>query len=161
MIHDLPMGLYLKAGQFRVPFGLRIDDHTGAMRAGFRDASVGSFGTSGFLPYDPRDVEGGLEVGFTPAIGFLASAAITNGGPAFANDAQALTGKVSYFGSRFISEPLRLYDFCLETDGAAAIVVASPDVAARADQRPACTCAITGSARSQSDIQPSLTCFAH
>jgi hypothetical protein len=103
MIHDLPMGLYFKAGQFRVPFGLRIDDHTGAMRAGFREASVGSFGTSGFLPYDPRDVEGGLEVGFTPAIGFLASAAITNGGPAFANDAQALTGKVSYFGSRFIA----------------------------------------------------------
>ena len=101
MIHSLPMGLYVKAGQFRVPFGLRIDDHTGAMRAGFRDAAVGSFGTSGFLPYDPREVEGGLEVGFTPTFGFLASAAITNGGPAFANDAQSLTGKVSYVGSRF------------------------------------------------------------
>lgn len=102
MIHDLPMGLYFKAGQFRVPFGLRIDDHTGAMRAGFRDASVGSFGTSGFLPYDPREVEGGIEVGFTPGPGFLASAAITNGGAVFVNHAQALTGKVSYFGSRFI-----------------------------------------------------------
>ena len=102
MIHDLPMGLYFKAGQFRVPFGLRIDDHTGAMRAGFRDASVGSFGTSGFLPYDPRDVEGGLEVGITPTFGLLASAAITNGGAAFVNHAQALSGKVSYFGSRFI-----------------------------------------------------------
>ena len=103
MIHDLPMGLYFKAGQIRVPFGLRIDDHTGAMRAGFRDAAAGSFGTSGFLPYDPRNVEGGLEVGFTPYPGFLASAAITNGGPYFANHAQALTGKVSYFGSRFIA----------------------------------------------------------
>jgi len=102
MIHDLPLGLYVKAGQFRVPFGLRIDDHTGAMRAGFRDATVGSFGTSGFLPYDPRDVEGGLEVGLTPTFGLLASAAITNGGAAFVNHAQALSGKVSYFGSRFI-----------------------------------------------------------
>jgi len=102
MIHDLPLGLYVKAGQFRVPFGLRIDDHTGAMRAGFREASAGSFGTSGFLPYDPRDVEGGLEVGLTPIFGMLASAAITNGGAAFVNHAQALSGKVSYFGSRFI-----------------------------------------------------------
>jgi hypothetical protein len=103
MIHGLPGGLYIKAGQFRVPFGLRVDDHTGALRAGFRDASVGSYGINGFLPYDPRSVEGGLEVGFTPAIGFLASASITNGGPVFANQAQALAAKVSYFGSRFIA----------------------------------------------------------
>ena len=102
MIHDLPGGLYIKAGQIRVPFGLKIDDHTGAMRAGFRDAIVGSYGTSGFLPYDPRDVEGGVEVGFTPATGFLASAALTNGGPAFANQAQSVAGKVSYFSSRWI-----------------------------------------------------------
>ena len=103
MIHGLPAGLYIKAGQFRVPFGLRMDDHTGALRAGFREAAVGSFGTSGFLPFDPRQVEGGLEVGFTPLTGFLATGAITNGGPAFGNQAQALTGKVSYFGSRFIA----------------------------------------------------------
>lgn len=102
MIHDLPMGLYLKAGQFRVPFGLRIDDHTGAMRAGFRQAAAGSFGTTGFLPYDPREVEGGLEVGFAPEVGWLASAAITNGGPAFASHAQALTGKVTYQTSLYM-----------------------------------------------------------
>jgi hypothetical protein len=102
MIHDLPGGLYFKAGQFRVPFGLRIDDHTGAMRAGFREAAAGSFGTTGFLPYDPRDVEGGVEVGFTPAPGWLASGAITNGGPAFVNHAQALTAKVAYFSSRYM-----------------------------------------------------------
>jgi hypothetical protein len=103
LVHDLPAGLYFKVGQFRVPFGLRMDDHTSAMRAGFRDALAGSFGTSGFLPYDPRTVEGGLEMGFTPATGWLASAAITNGGPAFANQSQALAGKVAYFGSRFIA----------------------------------------------------------
>src|SRR5688572_25334228 len=102
MVHDLPAGVWLRAGQFRVPFGLRMDDHTGAMRAGFRQAAVGSFGTSGFLPYDPREVEGGVEVGLTPTFGFLASAAITNGGAAFVNHAQALSGKVAYFGSRFL-----------------------------------------------------------
>ncbi|MEP7028566.1 MAG: hypothetical protein ABI960_08215 [Candidatus Eisenbacteria bacterium] len=103
MIHGLPGGLYFKAGQFRVPFGLRIDDHTGALRAGFREATAGSFGTSGFLPYDPRDVEGGIEVGFTPAPGYLATAALTNGGPVFANQAQAVTGKLAYVSTRFLA----------------------------------------------------------
>ena len=105
MIHDLPGGLYVKAGQFRVPFGLRMDDHTGAMRAGFRDAPAGSFGTSGFLPYDPRNVEGGLEVGATPfaAVPVLFAAAITNGGEAFTQDAQAVTARASYTSGRVMT----------------------------------------------------------
>jgi hypothetical protein len=105
MVHDLPGGLYLRAGQFRVPFGLRMDDHTGAMRAGFRDALVGSFGTSGFLPYDPRNVEAGLEVGATPfaAVPVQFAAAITNGGEAFTQDAQALTARASYTSGRVMT----------------------------------------------------------
>ncbi len=105
MVHDLPGGLYVKAGQFRVPFGLRMDDHTGAMRAGFRDAPAGSFGTSGFLPYDPRNVEGGLEVGATPfpAVPVLFTAAITNGGEAFTQDAQAVTARASYTSGRALT----------------------------------------------------------
>ena len=42
-----------------------------------------------------------------------------------------------YFGARMITEPLRLYDFALETDGAAAIVVTSRDVAKSLVNRPA------------------------
>jgi hypothetical protein len=104
MVHDLPAGLWLKAGQFRVPFGLRMDDHTGAMRAGFRDALAGSFGTSGFLPYDPREVEGGIEAGVAPLSSLNAtfSMALTNGGAAFAQDAQALTAKVALTEGQYI-----------------------------------------------------------
>lgn len=103
MVHDLPAGLYIRAGQFRVPFGLRTDDHTGAMRAGFRDALVGSFGTSGFLPFDPRTVEGGLEAGLTPfaATSLSLVAALTNGGEAFAQEAQAVTARLSLTESRY------------------------------------------------------------
>jgi hypothetical protein len=104
MVHDLPAGLYLRAGQFRVPFGLRMDDHTGAMRAGFRDALAGSFGTSGFLPYDPREVEGGIEAGVSPfaEMNLTFTTSLTNGGAAFAQEAQAVTAKATFVSSNYI-----------------------------------------------------------
>lgn len=59
MIGGLPLDGYVKAGRFRNPFGLRLDDHTVATRNSFLDFQDGI----GFLPYDPRFPDMGIEVG--------------------------------------------------------------------------------------------------
>lgn len=59
MFSGLPGGAYVKAGRFRNPFGLRMDDHTVGTRRGFLDFAT----DESFLPYDPRTSDMGLEVG--------------------------------------------------------------------------------------------------
>ena len=73
MFTGLPWDGYVRAGRFRVPFGLRMDDHTVATRVGFLDFVGGTF-----LPYDPRQPDMGLEIGAERA-GFFGRAAYTNG----------------------------------------------------------------------------------
>jgi hypothetical protein len=74
MISGFPLDGYVKAGRFRTPFGLRMDDHTVATRQGFLNLSSGP----GFLPYDPRFPDMGIEVGGDRGIWF-GRASFTNG----------------------------------------------------------------------------------
>jgi hypothetical protein len=74
LIGGFPSGGYLKAGRFRTPFGLRMDDHTVATRNGFLDFQTGQ----SFLPYDPRHPDMGIEVGAERG-GVFGRAAFTNG----------------------------------------------------------------------------------
>ncbi len=96
----LPAGMYLKAGQFRVPFGLRMDDHTVATRNSFLDFQSGER----FLPYDPRKMDRGVEVGGDRGSMF-ARAAFTNGATdpfrSPNNIAHATTAKFGYNTSRY------------------------------------------------------------
>lgn len=89
----LPGNAYLKAGQFRVPFGLRMDDHTVATRVSFLDFQSGQM----FLPYDPRNPDQGVEIGGEHN-GFYGRVALTNGAnnplQSDANHSDAFSSKV-------------------------------------------------------------------
>lgn len=99
MIRGLPVDGYIRAGRFRVPFGLRMDDHTVATRAGFGDLGTGG----SFLPYDPRYPDMGLEVGGDMSNVF-GRASFTNGASnLFTNSgyAEAKAAKIGYNDPRF------------------------------------------------------------
>ncbi len=85
LIGGLPLDGYLKAGRFRTPFGLRLDDHTVATRNSFLDVFVPSAPfnyddslITSFLPYDPRQPDMGLEIGGDRG-GFFGRASFTDG----------------------------------------------------------------------------------
>jgi len=91
---------YLRAGVFRVPFGLRMDDHTVATRNGFLDFQGGGR----VLPYDPRFGDEGMEVGGTRGL-YFGRIAFTNGVSSpiggGSTHAQAVSGKIGSAGSSF------------------------------------------------------------
>ena len=106
MFTALPLNGYLKAGRFRTPFGLRWDDHTVATRNGFLDFTT----AQAFLPYDPRRMDEGLELGAEKS-GIFGRLAFTNGGADVFNGqyAGATTLKLGYNSSRF-QTAASLYD---------------------------------------------------
>lgn len=99
LITGFPADAYIKAGRFRTPFGLRMDDHTVATRNGFLDFQ----NAESFLPYDPRHPDEGVEAGADkgPVFGRVA---FTNGasdvfGPEpFADAVTAKLGANTRFG---------------------------------------------------------------
>lgn len=66
MLHELPLGLYVKAGRFFLPYGLRIDDDTSFIR------------TATNMTFASPDV--GAELGVAPGP-FEFAAAVSNGVP--------------------------------------------------------------------------------
>lgn len=107
MIQGLPCDGYVKVGRLRTPFGLRMDDHTVATRAGF-----GDFGTGGsFLPYDPRNPDMGIEIGADRG-GWFGRAAFTNGQSSVLStngNAEAKTGKLGY-NMAYFQGAISIYD---------------------------------------------------
>ena len=96
MISGFPLDGYIKAGRFRTPFGLRMDDHTVATRAGFLNLTGGP--PQSFLPFDPRFPDEGVEIGGDHG-NWFGRASYTNG---YANPlggqtfAQTTTAKLGY-----------------------------------------------------------------
>jgi len=106
MISGFPVNGYLMAGRFRVPFGLRQDDHTVATRQGFLDFST----AQGFLPYDPRYPDMGVEYGMDNGAIF-GRASFTDGGadPLQGQFAGATTVKIGY-NSSWTQDAISIYD---------------------------------------------------
>ena len=99
---------YLRAGIFRVPFGLRMDDHTVATRNGFIEFQPNGFNRAfHVLPYDPRIGDEGVEFGaqkgeFQARLSYTdGSSFIFSGGPNPRAHAQAFTGKIAYVDEKY------------------------------------------------------------
>jgi len=119
---------YLRAGIFRVPFGLRMDDHTTATRNGFQEFQPNGFNpVHHVLPYDPRIGDEGIEVGGTKGE-FQGRVAYTDGGsfvfsggPNPRAHAQAFSGKLAYVDAKY-QVGVSGYDNWLPANGAGSIV---------------------------------------
>lgn len=106
MFQRLPFNSYIKVGRFKVPYGIRLDDHTSFIKDR--------------LGFGNRSQDNGVEIGFTPAT-FFWHLSLTNGAgdPAIAfdnNRFKAITSKAgftiknfglgaSFYYNRFVSAP--------------------------------------------------------
>ena len=106
LVSGFPLDGYLKAGRFRTPFGLRMDDHTVATRNSFLDFQTGQT----FLPYDPRSPDMGVEYG-TSQGSLFGRLALTNGGASVFGGqfAETKTLKVGY-NNAWYQGAVSLYD---------------------------------------------------
>jgi len=82
-IQNLPDGGFAKVGRFRVPFGLRQDDHTSFTRI------------PEFLGYDSQKEDAGISVGSVGKHGWF-ELALTNGGEPFDQNVDAVSGKIAW-----------------------------------------------------------------
>jgi hypothetical protein len=88
LIHGLPHELYAKIGRFRLPFGLRQDDHTSYVR------------TPQFLSYDSQADDAGIEVGRAGSR-YFTQLSFTNGSGTISGErAQTFAGKAGMGGQR-------------------------------------------------------------
>ena len=91
LIHGLPHDLYAQIGRFRVPFGLRQDDHTSYIR------------TTGYLPYNSQQDDVGIEIGAAGS-SYTGQLSFTNGeGTILSGErAQTLAGKATIVRPRIL-----------------------------------------------------------
>jgi hypothetical protein len=88
MVEGLPADLYARVGRFRLPFGLRQDDHTSFVRSLL------------FLPYDSQKPDAGIELGNVGSQ-FFEQISFTNGDTPFAERAQTIAAKVGRAARRY------------------------------------------------------------
>ena len=84
MIRELPHGAFVKIGRFRIPFGLRQDDHTSFTRV------------PEFLSYDSQKEDAGISAGSVGKHGWLEFSFTNGNNPAFSERAQAVAGKIAW-----------------------------------------------------------------
>ena len=101
LFHGFAKDLYIQVGRFRLPFGLRQEDHTSFTRSTLA------------LPYDSQREDAGIEVG---AIGskWFGEASFTNGGDPFDQRASTFAAKVGR-ASRIFQLGLSGYDRARDT----------------------------------------------
>jgi hypothetical protein len=82
LFHDLPKNAFVQIGRFRVPFGLRQDDHTSFTRE--------------FLPYDSQKEDAGIAVGSVGKNGWFEFSYTNGEATPTIGEAQAFAGKVAW-----------------------------------------------------------------